>query len=221
MIKAIGRTFGRGVIVLLPIVITVYVIWVVGSAIETAIRGLLELVAPDLTEQWYYPGLGLALGLLAVFGVGLAMRSWLARCLWIGLERLIDRIPLVASLYSSLREMMGLFSGEKQQELGRVVMVNVDEAGTHRVIGFVTREQFDDLPEGVGDADRVAVYLPMSYQLGGYTTIVPRDKLTPVDMPVDRAMRFALFAGVQSQKAEPENAKPGKGDAPKPPEKQE
>jgi uncharacterized membrane protein len=67
------------------------------------------------------------------------------------------------------------------------------------LMGLVTRDSFADLPEGIGDETTVAVYLPMSYQLGGFTAMVPKDRIQPVDLKVDEAMQFVLTAGVSSE----------------------
>ena len=58
------------------------------------------------------------------------------------------------------------------------------------MIGFVTRSDFADLPAGVGGPAEVAVYLPMSYGIGGYTVIVPREAITPIEMSREAAMKF-------------------------------
>ena len=71
-----------------------------------------------------------------------------------------------------------------------------------RLMGFVTRDHFSDLPGGVANEGDVAVYLPMSYQIGGYTVFMPRSQITPVDMSRERAMRFVLTAGLRSKPSE-------------------
>jgi uncharacterized membrane protein len=79
-------------------------------------------------------------------------------------------------------------------------VVSVQYPGTQmRLLGFITRSDFSDLPQGVANADDVAVYLPMSYQVGGYTVVVPRSQITPVNMARDEAMRFVLTAGLTAQ----------------------
>jgi len=65
-----------------------------------------------------------------------------------------------------------------------------------QVLGFVTRESFDDIPLEPAADDPVAVYMPMSYQIGGYTLYLSRSLLTPVDMPFEEAMRLAVTGGV-------------------------
>ncbi|MFQ5844624.1 MAG: hypothetical protein ACE5JG_06495, partial [Planctomycetota bacterium] len=67
-----------------------------------------------------------------------------------------------------------------------------------RVLGVLTRETVEELPSGEGEADRAAVYLPMSYGIGGFTILVPRSALRPVKMGFEEAMRFAVTAGMSS-----------------------
>ena len=66
----------------------------------------------------------------------------------------------------------------------------------YEVLGFVTREQFDDVPLDPQAEDAVAVYMPMSYQIGGYTLFLPRSALTPVDVSFEQGMRLAITGGV-------------------------
>lgn len=66
-------------------------------------------------------------------------------------------------------------------------------------MGLVTRDSFSDLPEGIGDDQTVAVDLPMSCQFGGFTAIVPKDRLRPGDLKVDETMQFVLTAGVSAE----------------------
>jgi uncharacterized membrane protein len=65
-----------------------------------------------------------------------------------------------------------------------------------RVMGFVTRSDLAGLPAGISEPGMIAVYMPMSYQIGGYTALVPRASVQAVDMTLEEAMRFILTAGV-------------------------
>ena len=77
-------------------------------------------------------------------------------------------------------------------------MVSVQLPGIDmRLLGFLTRSDFSDMPKGVGNEDEMAVYLPMSYQVGGYTVLIPRKRVTPVPMSREEAMRFVLTAGLK------------------------
>lgn len=195
IMRFIGRTFGRGLIVVLPAVVTVFLLWWLFAKVESLV--VMVLVGLGVPREEIVPGIGVVLVVVIVFVMGLLMKAALAQQLYRGFESLLGRVPLVKSLYGSIRDLMGFFSGEQKQGLGRVVMVDLNGDGRQRLIGFLTRDTFEDMPEGVGSDQHVAVYLPMSYQLGGFTTIVPRDAVQSVDMPIEQAMRFALTAGVK------------------------
>jgi uncharacterized membrane protein len=194
--KMVTRMFLKGLAAVLPITVTLYVLYWLGSTAESLLgRGLKMLIPGSL----YWPGMGVVAGLVLVFVIGILMNAWLFRKAFRWGERLLERIPLVKALYGSVRDLMGFFSGSDKKAMRKAVMVNVGNPSL-RLIGFITREDFSDLPAGIGDDDTVAVYLPMSYQIGGFTTMVPRSAVQPIDMSVEQAMRFAVTAGMSGVK---------------------
>lgn len=192
--------FLTGLVAILPTAITLYLLYWIGSSAEALLGGLLERVLPP---GIYVPGLGVVSGILLIFLLGLLLNAYLIRRVWGLVERLMTRIPLVKTIYSASQDLMGFLSPGGQRDLNQVVMVPVGDTG-YRLMGFVTRQDVSGLPEGVADPGMVAVYTPFSYQIGGYTLMVPRDKLTPVDMKVEDAMRFALTAGVSTARSAPQ-----------------
>jgi len=97
--------------------------------------------------------------------------------------------------------LFGLIASGQNAEAMQVVSVTLP--GTQiRLMGFVTRSEFGDLPEGVGKVGEVAVYLPMSYQIGGYTLFLPREQAVPVHMSREEAMKFILTAGLKTTRNE-------------------
>lgn len=195
MSKFIASTFGRGLVIILPVTLTLYLLWWLGMSIESVLVKLFEAVHLPI----YFPGMGVALVVVVVFVIGLIMGARVFRRLYGLVENQIEQLPLVGSLYGSFRDMMDFFSGEKADQMNQVVMVNLDDSANQRLMGFITRERFDDMPDGVTGESKdkhVAVYLPMSYQIGGFTIVVPRSRCTPVNMGIEQAMRWALTAGV-------------------------
>jgi len=89
---------------------------------------------------------------------------------------------------------MRFVSGDEGEDFDRVVAVQFDSPSM-KLIGFVTREDFSQVPGLVGD-DEVAVFFPMSYQIGGYTLFLPKSRLEPVDMTAEDAIRMILTAGL-------------------------
>jgi len=112
-------------------------------------------------------------------------------------ERLLLEVPLVRSVYAALRDLFGLVASG--QDATALQVVSVTLPGTQmRLLGFVSRSDFEGLPEGVGHVGEVAVYLPMSYQIGGYTLFLPREQTVPVHMSREEAMKFILTAGLKT-----------------------
>jgi uncharacterized membrane protein len=194
--KLIVSVFLKGLAAVLPIVVTIYVLYWLGSTAESLLgRGLRMLIPRGL----YWPGMGVVAGLILVFLIGVLMNAWLFRNVFRWSERLLERIPLVKALYGPVRDLMGFFSASDKKTMGTAVMVAVGNTPL-RLLGFITREDFGGLPAGIGGDDTVAVYFPMSYQIGGFTTMVPRSAVQPIDMSIEQAMRFAVTAGMTGMK---------------------
>jgi uncharacterized membrane protein len=188
----VGRIFFTGLLTVLPVVATIYLmVWLVGIAERVFGRPLQWLV-----PEGYQTGMGIVIAVALVFGVGVLMREYFFSRLFRRLERVLLGVPLVRSVYGALRDMLGLFASHKEPSL-EVVALTLP--GTpFRLLGFVTRQDFADLPQGIAAAGEVAVYLPMSYQLGGYTVFVPRELVQPVAMSREDAMKFVLTGGLKS-----------------------
>jgi uncharacterized membrane protein len=192
--KRIGKIFIQGLMAILPIALTLYLIYWLATTAESVLGQVLR----SLIGKAYVPGLGVVFGVLLTLGIGVLLQLWLFRKVFSLGEALLERIPGIKSLYGSIRDLVGFFDSTKQKDFDKTVMVTVGDENT-RLMGLVTRESFSDLPEGVGDDQTVAVYLPMSYQLGGFTVMVSKDKIHPIDMKVDQAMQFLLTAGVSAE----------------------
>lgn len=190
--KHLTRTFFTGLAVTLPVVATVYLLVWATRTTEHALDGLLRFVLPQAV---YVPGLGLALGVALVFLVGLLMRTWAAQKIFSWTEKLMYRLPLVKTVYGALRDFTEFLSRPQKQGAQQVVLVRLGNTDM-RVIGFVTRNDLAGLPPGLGEPGMILVYMPMSYQVGGYTALLPRAAVQPVDMSFEEAMRFTLTAGL-------------------------
>jgi len=187
----VARTFLSGLAVVLPIVVTAAVlVWVVTMA-----EALLGAVARVLLPEGRYPrGLGLLLAVGLIFAIGVLMEAVYFRRLMGWIEDGLNRIPLVKTVYGAVRDLMSLFSKAGTRKFSKVVMVKFPGLEA-RLIGFVTIEDFTGLAIAAEEGE-VAVYLPMSYTIGGYTVLLPRSCLTPLDMSLEDAMRFVVTAGM-------------------------
>ena len=189
MLKSISKILISGFITLLPVVLTIYLLYWLGVSSEQVMGNALKLVLPNAV---YFPGMGMIAGLVVVFIVGLMMNAYMVRQLFALGEQLLYRLPLIKTVYRAFRDFFDFFSPKKEQ-FGQVVAVTVNGM---ELVGFVTQENPERLPESFRDRDRVLVYLPMSYMVGGYTVLIPRSDLRPLKMSMEEAMRFVLTAGI-------------------------
>jgi uncharacterized membrane protein len=204
MLKKLGRFFFEGLAAVLPLAVTVYALWWLGAKAEGVFDSPIKwlLGVEGASDKRYIPGMGVAAGFVLLFVVGVLMRLWITRAI-LGLgESILEKIPLAKTIYGSVKDLMSMFKGKKKS-FSTVAFVTMPGI-PHKVLGLVTREDFSDMPQ-VG-SELVAVYVPMSYQIGGFTFMVPRDNLEPVDMSAEDAMRFAMTAGVSSDKPAGESA---------------
>jgi len=189
--RKIWNTMLKGLVALLPIGLTVYLVYWLAVATEKLFSRVLKLVIPDSA---YWPGLGLIAGLVVLYLAGLAVNAYVVRRALRLSDELFARIPVVKTIYVAIRDFMTFFpSAGKGSDLKRVVLVPF---GPGKAIGFVTAESSTALGVAEGD-DLVAVYLPMSYMIGGYTMFLPRELIEPTSMSVEAGMRLALMGGVQ------------------------
>jgi len=183
-----------GLVTVLPLALTVYVIWWVVHTLEEWLRR--ALIAVDLVSpEHYWPGLGLITGFALLLAVGSLVNAYAGKIILRYWDDLISRIPFVKTLYGGFRDVLSLLpsgSGEKR-DLQRVVLARFGEA---HAIGFVTREDVPAVLNSHGGQNWVTVYFPMSYAFGGYTIYLPRDHLQPLDISVEDAMRLAITAGL-------------------------
>ncbi len=190
--RAFNRIFFRGLITLLPIAITIYIVYSAIVILENLLGSMLRQVLPE-----YIPGLGLLLTLVLIFLFGLLLNNLITARFLTLIEARLVQVPFIKAIYSPLRDLMNLFNRGESGEMKSVVLVKVGDTGA-MAMGVVTREYFRDLPFTNDMTDKVAVYFPLSYGLGGYTLLVPRHLITQVNLPIERAMSLAITGWVKA-----------------------
>jgi len=189
MFKSISKILITGFITLLPVVLTLYLLYWLAVSSEQVMGNALKLILPDTA---YFPGLGMIAGLFLVFIVGLMMNAYMVRKIFALGEQLLYHLPLIKTIYRAFRDFFDFFSPKKEQ-FGQVVAVTFNGV---ELVGFVTQENPQNLPESFRERDSVLVYLPMSYMVGGYTILIPRSEVRLLNMSMEEAMRFVLTAGI-------------------------
>ncbi len=185
-------TFLKGILILAPMMVTGWVILFVFAKID----GLLGI---------RYPGLGFAITILFILAVGTVASNIFFTRIFAYFEKVLTRLPVVKLLYFSVKDLIGAFVGEKKM-FNRPVMVAMGHLplGTEtapaapgediKLLGFVTADALEFIPEA---GDRVAVYMPQSYNMGGYMMLVPRDRITPLaSVESAKILAFIVSGGV-------------------------
>ncbi len=182
------RIFLRGLFALAPVCLTVYLLFWLVSSIEGMVT---ESVFKALGISDSIPGLGLITALVVIYAFGLLMGLLPFSRLIVMIQLPFKNIPMVKSIYSAIEDLLYFFSSTADTGAGKVVKVTFPH-NQLTVIGLLTRKDFDQTMKL--NPATVAVFVPMSYALGGYTIFVPESWTTQVNMPVEQAMKSAITA---------------------------
>jgi uncharacterized membrane protein len=200
--KKLYRYFFRGLITVLPLALTLYLLYIFLAWTEK----LTLWVLSPIIGGFYIPGMGLVSGVLIILLIGYLVSKPKVRRLLSIVELPFTNLPVVKSIYSSLKSFADYFSPSSKPGEQSVVILRMP-GHPLEIVGLVTRRSFADLPQGFLPGERVAVYLPMGYMIGGYTVFVPVEWVQPIDMSVEEAMRSSLIAWM----ARPAASSPGTG----------
>jgi len=187
-----GKIFRRGLFAIAPVALTMALLLWLFNTLESLFQPIVEGI---VGKEHYFNGIGILVALVLIFFIGMLINNWILQKLRAGIDTIFRKIPLVKTLYNSIGEMMSYFSSKDSHKEGKVVMVEI--AGM-KCMGMITRDDFSSLAPGIAEPGEVAVYLPMSYQIGGYTVMIPKSRVTVVSMTMEEGMRFAITAGVLS-----------------------
>lgn len=195
MLRKINQNILTGLITLLPVILTLYLLYWFILTTEAFLGRLIRIV---LSDAYYWPGMGFVVGIIVAFFVGVLMHTIIAQKLLSSLEKMVQRVPLVKSIYLSIRDLLDYFSAENNSNFEQVVAIQWGDTGM-QIVGVVTQTNATQMPAGLNQSDDILVYIPMSYGIGGFAVLVPRKSTRPLNMSMEEAMRFSLTAGVTSK----------------------
>src|SRR3954465_11576619 len=170
--------FLRGLVVVAPLALTVYVCVVIFRTIDSWLGLPIR-------------GVGFVLALVLITLAGFMASSLITRSLIAALDRLFERLPFVRLLYSSAKDMLNAFVGEKRR-FDKPVLVSITADREGKGLAFLTSESLSML----GVAGHVTVYMPQSYGFAGHILVVPRDRVTRIDGDAAEVMAFIISGGV-------------------------
>ena len=190
MVSQLRRYLLTGMVVAVPLLVTVTII----RAVIQTVDGWVAPLLPDAVMPYAVPGLGLLLALISLTLLGAFAANVAGRWLIAGAEALILRLPLVGSIYRPVRQVLDQFR-PGARNFRSVVLLPYPCPGSQS-LGFITA----DAPPEIG-ADKCAVFVPTSPNLyAGFLLFLPRDVLTPLSMSVEEAIRLQVSAGLAQGK---------------------
>jgi uncharacterized membrane protein len=206
--RLLRKTFFAGLAAVLPVAITLYLIYWLSTTSEAVLGTALKVVLPN---AWYHPGMGLIAGFGVVMSVGWLVNAYAVRWFIKQGEEMLARVPLVKTIYGAVKDFTRFLpANSARRDLQRVVLWKLNGGF---VVGFVTSEQLPDALTSVSPhgLDLVAVYFPLSYQIGGHTLFIPRSELIETTLHVEEALRLVLTGGMT---ATPPEAAPSHSHSP-------
>lgn len=184
--RRLAGYFFQGFLYMAPLTVTAYVLYKVFALVDTPLRQIEELFFGA-----HIPGLGIAAVVLLLTLLGWLGSTIIARPVKAVARKIIDRAPLVRTIEGAVRELLSaLFSRERR--FSRPVVVRMSGSHDLEKLGFITQEDLGEL----GLRDKVAVYFPHSYNFSGELFIVPRERVRPVDITTQEAMKFIVSGGM-------------------------
>lgn len=182
--------FGRGIVILVPVVITVWVLNTLFNAVDGIISPVFDKVLGN-----HIPGLGLVSMLILIFLIGILSRNLFGQAIFKFFERILSSIPLARTIYGAMKDMTHAFApGGKGKSFRQVVVIEYPSKGL-LTIGFVTNEI--TLQGNMPSDDMVSVYiLNPPNPTSGLLVLVPRTEVRTLNMSVEEGLRFVLSGGI-------------------------
>lgn len=189
--------FLQGLLFVVPIAVTIYVLLKTIFWIDSLLPFQIPITIPGITNL-NIPGLGLLTIFVFITLVGIISSRYIRNPFFAYLEKAVEKTPLIKLIYSSVKDLIEAFVGEKRR-FTKPVLVKIEKDSEISRIGFITQEDLTSMGVGKG---KVAVYLPFSYSFAGELIIVPRENIQPLNTSGTDAMKFIISGGVTELKDE-------------------
>lgn len=180
--KKLSKYFFEGLIVIVPIAVTIYLIYITFMWI-------------DGFFNFKYPGIGFLIILISITVVGAITSNFFTKGLVTLLNNLLNRLPLIKFIYMSIKDLTEALFGERKK-FNQPVAVKTTRDSSVELLGFITDEELDFLNE----KDKVAVYIPQSYNFAGNLILVPKENVKKLSVGAKEMMTFIVSGGLSVSK---------------------
>ena len=193
--KRLRRIIVAGLLVWLPLGITIFVVKILIDLLGQTYLLIPEALRPETLFGVTIPGFGIIMAIIILFGTGLVAANYLGKTLVETWEKLLDKIPLVRSIYSPLKKFAELVLSDQTQSFSKVLLIQYPRKGVYSLC-FQTSKEVGEIQEKSGE-DVVCVFIPTTPNpTSGYIIMVPEDEVIELDMSVEDALKMIISLGV-------------------------
>jgi uncharacterized membrane protein len=194
--RRLRRYFFTGLIVLLPVVVSIFVLWKLFSGLDLILGRYVELLVGQRI-----PGVGLVALVLIIIAIGAVASNYIGKRLIRAGEGIVARIPVLRWIYRTTKQLFSALLEERSTSFRKVVLVNFPRKGTYSM-AFQTAESAGVVEDAVGRR-LVSVFLPTTPNpTSGYFLLVPEDEVIPLTISVNEGLRYIISAGALTGVAE-------------------
>ncbi|MBX3709055.1 MAG: DUF502 domain-containing protein [Gammaproteobacteria bacterium] len=196
MIAMLRKYFISGLLVWLPVIITIVVIKFIVDLLSKSLLLLPPQFQPDVILGFHVPGIGVALTLLVIFFTGLFAANLIGQRLVAYSEQIMARIPLVRSIYTGVKQVTETVFKPGGQSFRKVLLVEFPRVGVWS-IAFQTGEVGNTIDSQLNEERMVSYFIPTTPNpTSGFLMMAPRSKVKELDISVDQALKFVISLGV-------------------------
>ena len=189
----VRNSFLAGVALVLPFVVTVWLIWLVVSFIDNNVAPLMPARLQPFTAS--IPGAGVVIAVAALTLVGALAGNLIGRWFVHAADRFIANLPLVRSIYGGAKQVFKQVAAPERTSFKQAVLVEFPQPGSY-AIGFITNEDTAEVAHDIG-VDLVAVYVPQApIPTSGFLLYLPREAMRPLAIPPEEALKRVISLGI-------------------------
>lgn len=188
--KTVLKNFLNGVLTIVPIILVIYVIYKTFLFLD----GILGNSLRPYLKGDYIPGFGLLTTVILITVLGWMSTKYITGKIIKLIDYLLEKIPVVKTIYSVIKDTVQSFLGDKKA-FSKVALV-IFPGTEMRSIGFITSEELEDFYSPL--KDHVAVYIPQTFQVAGFTFLIPKEQVEIIEVKAEDAMKFVLSGGMTS-----------------------
>ena len=189
-----------GLIVLIPLVLTIWVIYSLAHILDNVVLFLPYEYQPSQLIGFNVPGVGVILTIATIFIVGLIVNNFFGKRLISLYEIILDKLPFVKSIYGGIKQVSDTLFSNNSNAFSKAVLIEFPDAKNY-TFAFITGET-DERIAKILKGKYVNVYVPTTPNpTSGYTLMVPRNKIKEIDVSVDQALKYVISMGVVPPKS--------------------